>query len=300
MRARPRKRIPLAVIGAGRAGLGLAVSLDRSGYRVTAVVARGRSSARKASRLLGRSVGTTRHERALEAAEVILLCVPDEQIGGVVETLSVFPLRGKTLLHTSGASDASPLAPLRERGASTGCLHPLWSFPEPGARSISLSGVAFALDGDPAARRTARRMVEALGGRPFRVPPSRRPAYHLAASLMANGLVALLDQALDLASRSTGVSARAARAAFEPLVRAAIDNMARSGPRKGLTGPIARGDLTTVAWHLAALEKEDPDLRTLYLVLARRSVQMSLAEGRLEPARGEDLLRLLGAGRKTD
>jgi len=35
-----------------------------------------------------------------------------------------------------------------------------------------------------------------------------------------------------------------------------------------LTGPIARGDWTTVEAHLAALEERDPDLVLLYRALA--------------------------------
>ena len=46
-----------------------------------------------------------------------------------------------------------------------------------------------------------------------------------------------------------------------------------------LTGPIARGDWTTVDAHLAALHQSAPDLEPLYRALA-----MALAEGKAADA----------------
>jgi predicted short-subunit dehydrogenase-like oxidoreductase (DUF2520 family) len=67
-----------------------------------------------------------------------------------------------------------------------------------------------------------------------------------------------------------------------PLARASLDNVADLGPAAALTGPVARGDLVTVARHLDALpaaeraayaavaetarrlaRRDDPDLRRL-------------------------------------
>ena len=51
-------------------------------------------------------------------------------------------------------------------------------------------------------------------------------------------------------------------AAIVPLMRRTIDNDFE------LTGPIARGDRSTVDAHLAALADRDPDLVPLYRALA--------------------------------
>ena len=97
--------------------------------------------------------------------------------------------------------------------------------------------------------------------------------------MASNHLVAMLGQVERLAA-SCGVPF----AAFWPLVRAAVDNAFMVGPASALTGPIERGDLSTVEGHLAAL---DPGERDAYRALAREAARLT---GRRDTA----LDRLLG------
>ncbi len=289
-------RISVTVIGAGRAGLGLARSLAGAGYALAAVVARRPASARLASRLLGAGTGTTHIDAAVARGTVILICVPDAEIAPIVSTLSSRPLAGKIVLHTSGATGAELLAPLRGRegrGAAVGCLHPLYTFPDPLRARADLRGACFAVDGDPKALRVARSLARGLSATPLHVPGSARAIYHLIASLMANDLVALLDIGLDLAERRLGMTAARARAAFLPLVRAAVENVTRQGPRRALTGPIARGDAATLARHLEALAREEESIREIHRLLSSRCLEMAAASRRLDPERAGQLRRLL-------
>lgn len=176
-----RARASVVVIGAGRAGLGLARALKDAGWNLPAIVARRPAQAAAASRLLGRSTGTTSLRDAVARPGVLLVCVPDREIAGLVRQLAALPsryLKGRVILHTSGVSTDAPIRPLRNHGASTGTLHPLVSFPPPGGRPCQLGGAAFALDGEPRALRAGRSMVKALGGIPIRVAPEDRAAYH--------------------------------------------------------------------------------------------------------------------------
>jgi predicted short-subunit dehydrogenase-like oxidoreductase (DUF2520 family) len=289
-------KIPLAVVGAGRAGLALARRLSRRGYALTGIVARRRASAARASRLAGRRVGTLDLAAAVAPARVVLVCVPDAEIPRVAETLAALAspgVAGRIVLHTCGALSAEALEPARRAGAATGSFHPLVSFPEPVAAPPDLGGVAFAVDGDPRALRAARAMARAIGGVPILVPAASRGAYHLAASLVAGGLVALLDEGLDLAVRRVGLTRREARDAFLPLVASVLRNVAASGPRSALTGPVARGDLDTVARHLEELSREAPALGNLYRLLSLRALAIAIEEGRLDPQRADRIRWLL-------
>jgi predicted short-subunit dehydrogenase-like oxidoreductase (DUF2520 family) len=292
-RAKRHAKTPVTVIGAGRAGLGLARSLAGAGYSLAGVVARRSASARLASRLLGAGTGTTDVDGAVARATVILICVADAEIAPIVSSLSSRPLAGKIVLHTSGVTGAELLAPLRKRGAAVGCLHPLYTFPDPLRASADLRGACIAVDGDRKALRAARSLALGLAATPLRVPGSARAIYHLIASLMANDLVALLDIGLDLAARRLGMTAARARAAFLPLVRAAVENVARQGPRRALTGPVARGDAGTIARHLNALAREEEPIREIHRLLSSRCVEMAAASRRLDPRRAGQLRRLL-------
>ena len=101
--------------------------------------------------------------------------------------------------------------------------------------------------------------------RPFRVDACDRVRYHAAACVASNHLVALLGQVERLAAHA-GVPLEA----FLPLVRGTVENVADLGPAAALTGPVARGDLETVARHLDELPDDERDAYRALVVEARR------------------------------
>jgi predicted short-subunit dehydrogenase-like oxidoreductase (DUF2520 family) len=106
-----------------------------------------------------------------------------------------------------------------------------------------------------------------LGMRPFAVSEEARIAYHAAASIASNLLVALEESAADLLAKA-GVED--GRELLAPLVLRSAANWAERGP-DALTGPIARGDVETVERHRAALRRLAPELEPLYEALAERA-----------------------------
>jgi predicted short-subunit dehydrogenase-like oxidoreductase (DUF2520 family) len=189
-----------------------------------------------------------RGERCPQAADCVLLCVPDAEIGNAAADI----VRGPLVGHVSGATTLEPLAP--HEGFS---LHPLMTVP---ARFAG-SGAAVAGSTDRALA-TARALAEALGMQPFEIADDDRAAYHAAASMASNYLVALEDAAARLLA-TTGAS----RELLVPLVRMTVENWARNGA-DALTGPIARGDEETVARQRAAVEERTPELLELFDALA--------------------------------
>jgi predicted short-subunit dehydrogenase-like oxidoreductase (DUF2520 family) len=248
----------LAVIGPGRAGSAIARAAERMGLRVE---------------LVGR-------DRALEAcrnAEIALLCVPDSAIAEACATIApaVPPLR--FVGHASGATTLEALSRARDRGAETFSLHPLQTIPD---RDADLAGAPCAVSGaSDAANDLAERLARRLGLRPFGVPEDARAAYHTAASIASNLLVALEESAADLLAQA-GIED--GRELLAPLVVRSAANWAERGP-EALTGPIARGDAETVERHLAALREIAPELLPLYEALSERA--RSLAAGPAEAAR---------------
>ncbi len=102
---------------------------------------------------------------------------------------------------------------------------------------------------------------------PFTVPEHSRVAYHAAASIASNFLIALQESAAELLE-SAGIED--ARELLAPLVLQTAANWAERGP-DALTGPIARGDAATVERHRAALREQAPELLALYDVMAERT-----------------------------
>jgi predicted short-subunit dehydrogenase-like oxidoreductase (DUF2520 family) len=206
---------------------------------------------------------------ALDGAEVALLCVPDAEIAAAAEAVAAAAPRLRFAGHSSGATGLEPLASLAANGAEPFSLNPLQTVPDERA---DLLGAPAAVDGATAeARQLAAELATALGMRPFAVPAEARAAYHAAASMASNFLVALEESAAELLA-DAGIDD--ARELLAPLVLRSAANWAESGGA-ALTGPIARGDEATVARHLEAIEATSPELASLYEALSRRTREVA-------------------------
>ena len=241
----------LAIIGAGRVGRAIHRAAQAEGID---------------SRLAGRDNAAA----ACAGAEAALLCVPDDSIEAACEAIAVMP--GLRFIgHTSGATGLGALGAAIDRGIAVFGMHPLQTITD---ESPELIGAACAISGSTSeAVSLAGSLARRLGLHAFEVPDDRRAAYHAAASIASNFLVALEESAAQLLE-STGV--RDGRELLAPLVVRTAANWAQLGPA-ALTGPIARGDERTVARHLEAIEAQMPELLDLYRALADRT--RALAEG---------------------
>ena len=212
----------IRIIGPGRAGTSLAAALSARGWEFAGFCGR--------------------HDDVSGAAQdvdVLVIATPDDAIADVAA--AVVPAAGTTVVHLSGSLGLDALAPHPLRAA----VHPLVPLPngEVGAARLS-SGVTFAVAGAPA----ARQIVECLGGRAVEVADAERSAYHAAACIAANHVVALLGQ-VERVAVAVGLDLES----FLPLTRAAVDDVAALGARAALTGPARRGDWATLSRHLDAL-----------------------------------------------
>jgi predicted short-subunit dehydrogenase-like oxidoreductase (DUF2520 family) len=275
----------LSIIGAGRVGRALGRRLRELGWRIGAVVASSESSARKAVRSIGAGRAHAFLTRQVIAAQVILITTPDHRVEEVAKELARIgaeELRGKIVLHTSGALSSDVLDSVRRCGAAVGSMHPLQSFS--GVGVPPLDGKVFAIEGDAHAVRSARLIARALGAVPVHIEGSKKPLYHAAGSLAAGNVLALMEAATRLMS-AAGMKRREAVRALLPLTRQVLENFERLGPRAAWTGPLSRGDFGVVAAHTEAMKDVPAEFARAYeavnrlaaLVLAQDSEAM-LAE----------------------
>jgi predicted short-subunit dehydrogenase-like oxidoreductase (DUF2520 family) len=234
----------LVVFGPGRTGRSIAAAAEGAGIDV---------------HLLGRGGKLP----AVEAdSAMVLLCVPDAAITEACDRAAAGAAPGTPIGHSSGATSLSALAPATSRGCPTFSLHPLQTIPGP---ETSLADAPCAVSGsDRGVLARAHALAAAMGMRPFDVPEEHRAAYHAAAAMASNFLVALEESAAGLLG-AAGVANP--REVLAPIVLRTAANWADAGP-EALTGPIARGDEHVVAAHLEALEERMPELAPLYEALA--------------------------------
>jgi predicted short-subunit dehydrogenase-like oxidoreductase (DUF2520 family) len=200
----------------------------------------------------GDALGDAAHD-----VDLLLIATPDASIAEVAAAID--PVETTVVAHLAGSLGLDVLAPHARRAA----IHPLVALPDPETGAAALQGAWFAVAGDP----LVRRVVDDLGGHAFEVADDDRAAYHAAACIASNFLVALEETAAELLERA-GVED--ARERLAPLVLRTAENWVERGPG-ALTGPIARGDEATVAGHLDALAALAPELLDSYRALAERT-----------------------------
>jgi len=283
-------RLAVGVVGAGRVGPVLASALALAGHRIVAVSAVSDGSRRRAAALLP-GVPIRPVDDVVREAELVLLTVPDDALGGLVNGLAapgvVRP--GQLIVHASGSQGLGILEPVTRLGALPLALHPVMTFagvPEDVAR---LAGCSFGITAPTELRPVGEALVVEMGGEPVWIADEMRPLYHAALASGANHLVTLVNTAADLL-QAVGVEQPARM--LGPLLGAALDNALRRGDA-ALTGPVARGDAGTVATHLEVLARVSPPALTAYAALARVTADRALASGQLDPTAASELLEVL-------
>jgi predicted short-subunit dehydrogenase-like oxidoreductase (DUF2520 family) len=122
----------------------------------------------------------------------------------------------------------------------------------------------------PGALAAATELAESLGMRPFAIDDQDRAAYHAAASVASNFLVTL-EAAAERIAAGAGLEPAQARELLTPLVRSTVEGWASAGPERALTGPVARGDRTTVDAQRRAVADTAPELIPLFDELVERT-----------------------------
>lgn len=232
-----------AVVGPGRMGSAISSSLRNAGWQVEGPYGRDQ----------------------VPATDVVLLCVPDDQIAAAAAAIA--PRPGLLVGHVSGATTLAPLAPHEAFS-----IHPLMTVSGPDA-DFDAVPAAVAAD-SPAAHAVASDIAAALRLSAFTVDDEHRAAYHAGASVASNYLLALLDAA----ERISGLSPEQ----LAPLVRATVDGWSAKGACEALTGPVARGDEQTVSRQRGAVAAATPELLAAFdaltdltRALARRQQQVA-------------------------
>lgn len=282
----------IGIVGAGNVGVALAMALKEKGFKLGGLCCRTEESARRASEKLGvaYSMGP---EEVTRHADIVFITTPDRVIGDVCREIAQNGgfRDGQVVLHTSGAHDSTLLEPAKQAGANILSMHPLQTFPSSETGFQNLPGSYFTLEGDERALEVGQKLVAALEGVALTIPTEMKPLYHASACVVCNYFVALIDLGLKM-MEVAGVDRRKALPAMMPLIEGTLANMKRVGVPQALTGPIDRGDASTIGRHLEKMKEAMPRVMEIYRLLGCFTAEVAEDKGTLS---GEGKKNIIGA-----
>ncbi len=245
-------RLGVGIIGAGRVGAVLGAALRAAGHAVVGVSAVSEDSRDRAENLLP-GVPVLEIPDIVERSELVLLAVPDDALPSLVAGLAAMGAwqQGQLVAHTSGRYGTGVLAPARAAGVIPLALHPAMTFTGMSLDLARLPDCSFGVTADPAMLPIAQALVVEMGAEPVVIAEGDRVLYHAALAHASNHLVTMVAQSCQLLG---DIGVEAPEQMLGPLLKAALDNALASG-ESALTGPVARGDVGTVAAHTDALQE---------------------------------------------
>jgi predicted short-subunit dehydrogenase-like oxidoreductase (DUF2520 family) len=245
--------VKLVVVGPGRAGGSIAIAASRSGHEIIGVL----------SRSTDVRYGPALSWDDLPAADLLLIAVRDDAIEEVAQRLSSMCGSIPVAAHVSGFTPVAALRSLAGVGLATGGFHPLQTLPDPERGADALAGAFVGIGGDPVARAALTEFAVSLEMRPFALSDGARSRYHAGAAAASNFVITALETAGDL-MLAAGIEPGVTR----PLVERAVANVYDADAASVLTGPIARGDSTTVKGQLQAAREVSDDVGDQYRLMA--------------------------------
>ena len=283
----PENLLSVTLVGAGRVGTAVARLLQQRGHRIVGVWSRTHESATRASDFLG--ARTFELEFGVPPCDLVLVGTSDDSIASVADRIAPALPEAVVVCHFAGSLGLGPLKSALEAGARGCALHPVQAVPDVATGVERLPGSAWGITCSPGMSGWARELVaRELRGAPVEVAEDARPVWHAASVTTSNGIAALIATGEAMLG-SIGVGDP--RAVLGPLAAGTVANAAERGGGPALTGPVVRGEGSTVKGHLEALGAAAPDLVRPYALASDLVLSAARRAGRVD----RDVERTIGA-----
>lgn len=283
--------ISIGIIGAGAMGTALGMGLSVAGYNVSVVTSQTERSALRLIKRISGSRYSSGPGEFFQACDLIFITTPDDLISDVAAKFSWKP--GQSVVHCSGVRGLSVLGPARAQGALVGAFHPFQTFSNVTSSKEAtrrFAGIYFAIEAQGRLLKMLQEMAKNLGGKVLCVENKHRALYHSSAVLSCGYIVTLLYSAVQL-WKGIGLSEKEALDAIGTMAYSTVQSVRRYGLVSTVTGPVVRGDITTLNRQLRALSINDTGLLKLFIALTEASLPM--IEGFLSEDKQREILKLV-------
>lgn len=282
----------ITIIGTGALGAVLARAFSGAGFSIKSLYNRSNAGLKELQDEVAATHSGNFPNEILALGEVIFITVSDQNIGDVVRKMDQLSddFSDRIVVHCSGTKSSAALNMLRDKGAKVASFHPVQTFSSSSVPE-DLKNIYFDVEGDAEAVAFLKGRAIYWQSEILNISKDAKPYFHAAAVFASNYMVTLIAAASEMAVMGN-IDEKTARKALLPLMQKTFENCAAADdPVDVLSGPVARGDASTVARHLALLN-QNPRLKRLYKVLGHETFRLTKS-GVNETADREELEKLL-------
>ncbi|MCO6490140.1 MAG: DUF2520 domain-containing protein [Phaeodactylibacter sp.] len=253
----------ITLIGAGNLGYHLGRRLHASGAEIRQVFSREAAKAQELARATG-ALPVSRLEEVKSGAGLYILAVSDGAIAQAAATLQQHLPANSAVVHTSGATPSTVLAPYFPK---YGIFYPLQTFSrsrEPDFTTIPIC----VYSPDEQLEQKLLSLGKQISHSVHCIDDEQRAILHVAAVFVNNFTNHLLHIGHDILEEE--------KLPFElllPLIRETVDKIETNRPADMQTGPARRNDQETIKRHLAYLKKF-PNFADVYRALTKNIGKM--------------------------
>ena len=285
--------IKIGFIGPGKVGVSLGRYFTHKGIKLSGFYGTNLKSTIDAANIT-KSKFYDNIQDIVKESDILFITTPDDMISIIDREFKKFDLNNKSICHTSGSLKSNVLSNAKHSGALIYSIHPIFAFSSKNTNLQELENIYFSIEGETIENSSLNdyindgkfpiiNLIKTLGNEYFIRSTETSSIYHLANVFVSNLTLSLLEIGTSYLKK-LGLSEEDALNAIKPLVQGNIDSIIKKGFVNSLTGPILRGDISTIEKHISVLEKEDKELykilslNLLKLVALRENNNISKSE----------------------
>lgn len=285
----------VSIIGTGALGGVLARALVEENFPIISLFNRSGQSLSVLNEQIDVPLTRAFPNQLTEVGSLIFLTVPDEKITDIANQLALLSddFLGRMVVHCSGTKTSGSLSVLQQKGALIASFHPLQTFTQASVPN-DLHNIFFDIEGDQEAVDYLMSLAHLWNSKCIEINPEAKPYLHAAAVMSSNYLIALIELSSTIAEMG-GIEKEEACKALMPLMQQSLQNVLETDTlSNALSGPIARGDLSTVQEHLRLLE-QNPGALALYKQLGTVALELARSGDQISDQRLDELSKILNA-----
>lgn len=275
------KNIKIAIVGLGKVGYALLNKLLDCGYYIYSAVERSNKLIKKIKKeqkyniIIKKSLNF----EDLNNSDVIIISVKDDEIESVCEQLKKYKkkLADKIIFHTSGTLSSKLLTKYFNNKNNAGSFQPVQSF---NVHSIKQKdkfiNSYILLEGGRNFLTFAKKVCKSFNSKYLVANEREKRLFHIISVFASNYLVTYINELCN-GHRIKKLSPKKVYDVIKPLIKNTLENIEKSKYfYEALSGPIERGDISTIKTHLNELKSINITLYILYKLLGFHTIELAL------------------------